>query len=165
VRAGELDVAPSWCHGRPVLHARISRHAERICRRPTPVDFAARLTAHVGGAHIYLKREDLTHTGAHKINNTVGQALLARRMGKKTHYCRDRSRPARCGHGHGRARFGMECKVFMGVEGHQAPACQMSRRRELLGSEWCVSHPFRHTQDAMTRRCATWLANVVENTF
>ena len=69
--------------------------------RPTPLFHAQRLSAHAGGAQIYLKREDLLHTGAHKINNALGQALLARRMGKASRDCRDRRRPARRRDGNG----------------------------------------------------------------
>ena len=70
------------------------------CGRPTPLYFAERLTETLGGAKIYLKREDLLHTGAHKINNALGQVLLARRMGKTAHHRRDRRRPARRRHRH-----------------------------------------------------------------
>jgi len=69
--------------------------------RPSPLYYATGLTNHLGGAQIYLKREDLNHTGSHKINNTMGQILLARRMGKKTSHCRNRRRPARRGHRYG----------------------------------------------------------------
>ena len=74
--------------------------------RPTPVYEAARLSKILGGARIFLKREDLAHTGAHKINNALGQVLLAKRMGKKAHHRRDRGRPARGGHRHRRRPFG-----------------------------------------------------------
>jgi len=67
--------------------------------RPTPLYFAERLTEKLGGARIYLKREDLNHTGAHKINNALAQGLLAKRMGKKRNHCRNRRRPARRGGG------------------------------------------------------------------
>jgi len=73
--------------------------------RPSPLYFAERLTEYCGGAKIYLKREELNHTGAHKINNCIGQILLARRMGKKTHHRRDRRRHARCCHCHRRRTF------------------------------------------------------------
>ena len=72
---------------------------QRYVGRPSPLYFAERLTESVGGPRIYLKREDLNHTGAHKVNNTVGQALLAKRMGKAADHCRDGRRPARRGYG------------------------------------------------------------------
>ena len=112
----------------------LSRLLRDFAGRPTPLFLAERLTAQAGGAAIYLKREDLAHTGAHKINNTVGQALLARHMGK-------RKLIAETGAGqHGvatattAALFGMECRIFMGVEDirRQAPNVQ---RMQLLGAE------------------------------
>jgi tryptophan synthase beta chain len=132
--------------------------------RPTPLDFAARLTAHAGGARIYLKREDLAHTGAHKINNTVGQGLLARRMGK-------RRLIAETGAGqHGvatatiAARLGMECKVFMGVEDIRRQAPNVQRMR-LLGTEVVpVASGTGTLKDAMNEAMRYWVA-AVETTF
>ncbi len=132
--------------------------------RPTPVDFAARLTAHVGGARIYLKREDLTHTGAHKINNTIGQGLLARRMGK-------RHLIAETGAGqHGvatatvAARFGMSCKVFMGAEDIRRQAPNVKRMR-LLGTEVVPVEAGTATlKDAMNEAMRDWVG-AVEDTF
>ena len=132
--------------------------------RPTPLDFAERLSDHIGGARIYLKREDCTHTGAHKINNVVGQGLLAKRMGKKKVI-------AETGAGqHGvatatiAARFGMECKVFMGAEDvrRQAPNVQ---RMKLLGSEVIpVTSGTSTLKDAMNEALRYWVAEV-EDTF
>lgn len=132
--------------------------------RPTPLDFAARLTAHAGGARIYLKREDLSHTGAHKINNTVGQGLLARRMGK-------RRLIAETGAGqHGvatatiAARLGMECKVFMGVEDIRRQAPNVHRMR-LLGAEVVpVASGTGTLKDAMNAALRYWVAEI-ETTF
>jgi hypothetical protein len=88
---------------RPIPRSRPSSTAmlKHYVGRPSPLYFAERLTEHLGGAKIYLKREDLNHTGAHKINNCLGQILLARRMGKTAHHRRDRRRPARRRHRHG----------------------------------------------------------------
>lgn len=132
--------------------------------RPTSLDFAARLTKHVGGAKIYLKREDQTHTGAHKINNTVGQGLLARRMGK-------RKVIAETGAGqHGvatatiAARFGMECKVFMGAEDVRRQAPNVLRMR-LLGAEvYPVTSGNATLKDAMNEAMRYW-SSAVEDTF
>lgn len=132
--------------------------------RPTSLDFAARLTKHVGGAKIYLKREDQTHTGAHKINNTVGQGLLARRMGK-------RKVIAETGAGqHGvatatiAARFGMECKVFMGAEDVRRQAPNVLRMN-LLGAEVIpVTSGNGTLKDAMNEAMRYWSA-AVEDTF
>src|SRR5581483_4669796 len=99
--------------------------------RPTPLFFAQRLTEHCGGARIYLKREDLLHTGAHKINNTLGQILLARRMGKRRII-------AETGAGqHGVATatvcalFGLECVVYMGAEDMRRQALNVFRMQLL----------------------------------
>jgi tryptophan synthase beta chain len=128
--------------------------------RPTPLDFAARLTADAGGARVYLKREDLAHSGAHKINNTVGQGLLARRMGKTRLI-------AETGAGqHGvatatvAARFGMACKIYMGAEDIQRQAPNVLRMR-LLGAEVCsVSSGTATLKDAMNEAMRAWIGEV-----
>ena len=84
--------------------------------RPTPLYFARRLTAHLGGAKIYLKREDLTHTGAHKINNTIGSALLAQKMGKKRVIAETGAGQHGVATATAASLFGLECDVFMGEE-------------------------------------------------
>ncbi len=132
--------------------------------RPSPLYLAERLTAEAGGARIYLKREDLNHTGAHKVNNTLGQALLARRMGKTRLM-------AETGAGqHGvatatvAALFGMECVVYMGEEDihRQAPNV---RRMELLGADVvCVKSGTRTLKDAMSEALRAWVAEV-DTTF
>ncbi len=132
--------------------------------RPTPLFYARRLTREIGGAAIYLKREDLTHTGAHKINNTLGQALLAKYMGKKKVI-------AETGAGqHGvatatvAALFGMECKVFMGTEDVRRQAPNV-RRMELLGAEVVpVSSGTGTLKDAMNEALRYWVG-AVEDTF
>ncbi len=132
--------------------------------RPTPLFYAKRLSEHLGGAAIYLKREDLTHTGAHKINNTVGQALLAHFMGKKKVI-------AETGAGqHGvatatvAALFGMECKVFMGTEDVRRQAPNV-RRMELMGAEVVpVSSGTGTLKDAMNEALRYWVG-AVEDTF
>jgi tryptophan synthase beta chain len=132
--------------------------------RPSPLYLAGRLTAAYGGACIYLKREDLNHTGAHKINNTLGQALLARRMGRKRLM-------AETGAGqHGvatatvAALFGMECVVYMGVEDIRRQAPNV-KRMKLLGARVVpVSSGTRTLKDAMSEALRAWVANV-ETTF
>jgi len=132
--------------------------------RPTPLDYAERLSEHIGGARIYLKREDCAHTGAHKINNVIGQGLLARRMGKKKVI-------AETGAGqHGvatatiAARFGMSCKVFMGAEDVRRQAPNVLRMR-LLGAEVVpVTCGTSTLKDAMNEALRYWVAEV-EDTF
>lgn len=128
--------------------------------RPSPLYFAERLTNHCGGARIYLKREDLNHTGAHKINNTLGQALLAREMGKKRVI-------AETGAGmHGvatatvAALFGMTCDVFMGDEDIHRQAPNVARMK-MLGAHVVPVHSGTATlKDAMNEALRNWVATV-----
>ena len=128
--------------------------------RPTPLYEARRLTNEIGGARIFLKREDLNHTGAHKINNTVGQALLAERMGKRRVI-------AETGAGqHGvatatiAARFGFDCCVYMGEEDVKRQALNVYRMK-LLGAEVVpVSSGSRTLKDAMNEAMRDWVTNV-----
>ncbi len=132
--------------------------------RPTPLFPAERLTRHWGGARIYLKREDLNHTGAHKINNCIGQALLARRMGKKRII-------AETGAGqHGVATatvcalLGLDCVVYMGEEDMRRQALNVYRM-ELLGAKVCaVSSGSKTLKDAINEAIRDWVTNV-ESTY
>lgn len=133
--------------------------------RPTPLTFAGRLTEHYGTGRIYLKREDLCHTGAHKINNTIGQVLLARRMGKKRII-------AETGAGqHGVAtatvcaRFGMECIVYMGAEDTERQKLNVDRMR-LLGAEVRPVHSGSKTlKDATNEAIRDWVTNVSDTFY
>lgn len=128
--------------------------------RETPLYFAERLTQQIGGAKIYLKREDLCHTGAHKINNTIGQILLARRMGKQRII-------AETGAGqHGvatatvAARFGLTCEIFMGKEDVRRQALNVFRMK-LLGAKVRVVEAGSQTlKDAMNEALRDWVTNV-----
>lgn len=132
--------------------------------RPSPLYFAQRLTEHCGGAKIYLKREDLNHTGAHKINNTIGQALLAKYSGKKKII-------AETGAGqHGvatatvAARLGMECKIFMGSTDIERQKLNVYRMK-LLGAEVIsVTSGTQTLKDAMNEAMRHWVTNV-DDTF
>lgn len=132
--------------------------------RPTPIYHAKRWSEHLGGAQILLKREDLNHTGAHKINNTVGQALLAKRMNKKRVI-------AETGAGqHGvatatvAARQGMECVVYMGSEDVKRQAMNVYRMK-LLGAQVIpVESGSRTLKDALNEAMRDWVTNV-ENTY
>ncbi len=132
--------------------------------RPTPLFFSQRLTAKMGGAKIYLKREDLAHTGAHKINNTMGQTLLARHMGKTKVIAETGAGQHGVATATAAALFGMECKVFMGVEdmARQAPNV---KRMELLGAEVSpVASGTGTLKDAMNEAMRYWVG-AVEETF
>lgn len=128
--------------------------------RPTPLYFAERMTRELGGAKIYLKREDLAHTGAHKINNTVGQALLASRMGKKRII-------AETGAGqHGvatatvAALLQMECEIFMGLEDTKRQALNVIRMKLLGANVREVASGTRTLKDAMNEAMRDWITNV-----
>jgi tryptophan synthase beta chain len=138
----------------------LAGHRHAFIGRPTPLYSATRLGAHFGGAHIHLKREDLCHTGAHKLNNAVGQALLAIRMGKKRVI-------AETGAGqHGvavatvAARFGLECAVYMGTEDMRRQSMNV-RRMKLLGAEVKeVNSGTRTLKDATSEAIRDWVTNV-----
>jgi tryptophan synthase beta chain len=144
----------------PNIWSELNQLLRDYCGRPTPVFHARRLTAHAGGAQIYLKREDLLHTGAHKINNAVGQALLARRMGKRRVI-------AETGAGqHGVATatvcslFGLRCVIYMGAEDVRRQALNVFRMR-LLGAEVVtVNAGARTLKDAINEALRDWVTNV-----
>ena len=131
-----LDLEKAWEEAKedPAFHAELKDLSVHYAGRPSPLYFAERLTEHLGGARIYFKRDELNHTGSHKINNTLGQILLARRMGKTRII-------AETGAGqHGVATatvcalFGMPCQVYMGSEDMQRQRLNVERMR-LLGAE------------------------------
>jgi tryptophan synthase beta chain len=148
----------------PSFQAELDKDLADFVGRPSPLYFARRLSGDLGGARIYLKREDLNHTGAHKINNTVGQALLAKRMGKQRII-------AETGAGqHGvatatvAARLGMECVVYMGAEDIRRQAINVYRMR-LLGAEVVtVESGSKTLKDALNEAMRDWVTNV-DNTF
>ena len=142
------------------FRAELAHDLSHYVGRPTPLYFAERLTTQLGGAKIYLKREDLSHTGAHKINNTVGQALLAKRMGKPRVI-------AETGAGqHGvatatvAARLGMTCRIYMGALDIERQSLNVYRMR-LLGAEVVpVESGSRTLKDAMNEAMRDWVTNV-----
>ncbi|MCC5857068.1 MAG: tryptophan synthase subunit beta [Ectothiorhodospiraceae bacterium] len=160
----ELTEAYARYRDDPDFLAEFDRDCVDFVGRPSPVYLAERWTRQIGGAEIYLKREDLNHTGAHKINNTIGQALLAARMGKKRVI-------AETGAGqHGvatatiAARLGLECVVYMGAEDIQRQAPNVFRMR-LLGAEVVpVTSGTRTLKDALNEAMRDWVTNV-DDTF
>jgi len=148
----------------PVFLAELDSDLQNFVGRPTPLYYAERLTRHYGGAHIYLKREDLNHTGAHKVNNTVGQALLARKLGKPRVI-------AETGAGqHGVAtatvcaRLGLRCVVYMGSDDIRRQTVNVYRMR-LLGAEVVpVESGSRTLKDALNEAMRDWVGNV-DSTF
>src|ERR1700740_2540276 len=132
--------------------------------RPTPVSDARRLSEAYGGARIFLKREDLTHTGAHKINNALGQALLAVRMGKRRIVGETGAGQAGVATATACALLGLECHVYMGVEDMERQALNVFRMR-LLGAEVCrVDAGGRTLKDAINEAMRDWVTNV-EDTY
>ena len=160
----ELAAAYQRLRKDPAFQAEFDHDLAHYVGRPSPLYFAKRWSEEVGGAKIFLKREDLNHTGAHKVNNTVGQALLAKYMGKK-HVI------AETGAGqHGvatatvAARLGMTCQVFMGEEDIQRQALNVYRMK-LLGAEVIsVKSGSRTLKDAMNEAMRNWVTNV-DDTF
>lgn len=157
---GELEHAYAEAQADPAFHTELDLLLRDYAGRPTPLYFASRLTEQLGGAKIYLKREDLLHTGAHKINNCIGQGLLARRMGKQRII-------AETGAGqHGVATatvcalFGFECVVYMGEEDMRRQELNVYRMR-LLGAEVRgVSSGSRTLKDAINEAMRDWVTNV-----
>lgn len=132
--------------------------------RPSPLYFAGRLTRAYGGARIFLKREDLNHTGAHKINNTIGQALLARRMGKKRLMAETGAGQHGVAAATAAALFGMECEIFMGEVDIQRQAPNVQRMQFLGARIQPVRSGTATLKDAMSEAMRAWVAQV-DDTF
>ena len=128
--------------------------------RPTPLYFARRLTAHLGGAKIYLKREDLAHTGAHKINNAVGQVLIAKKMGKKRVIAETGAGQHGVATATGAALVGLECEIYMGTEDMQRQALNVFRMRLLGAKVTEVPTGSRTLKDAINEALRDWTTNV-----
>jgi tryptophan synthase beta chain len=160
----ELERAYARARREPAFRREFHHYLHEYAGRPTALYFAERLSQKLGGAKIYLKREDLCHTGAHKINNTIGQILVARRMGKKRII-------AETGAGqHGvatatvAARFGLECEIFMGKEDVARQSLNVFRMK-LLGAKVRVVEGGSQTlKDAMNEALRDWVTNV-RNTY
>lgn len=156
----ELESAYQAAVADPAFQQELDGYLRDYVGRPSPLYLARRLTEHLGGAKVYLKREDLNHTGAHKVNNTVGQALLARRMGKKRVI-------AETGAGqHGvatatvAALFGMECEVFMGTEDIRRQALNVFRMKLLGAKVHGVTSGAATLKDAMNEALRHWVTRV-----
>src|SRR5690242_19365315 len=133
--------------------------------RPTPLFYAGRLTQKLGGAQVYLKREDLTHTGAHKINNCLGQGLLARRMGKTRLVAETGAGQHGVATASVAALFGMRCVVYMGEEDMRRQALNVARMR-LMGAEVApVAAGSRTLKEAISEAMRDWSANVQDTHY
>ena len=160
----ELQSAYARYQGDPEFIAEFNYELAHFVGRPSPVYHAARTSREMGGAQIYLKREDLNHTGAHKINNVIGQAMLARRMGKKRII-------AETGAGqHGVAtaticaRYGLECVVYMGSEDVKRQSPNVFRMKLLGATVVPVDSGSKTLKDALNEAMRDWVANV-DDTF
>lgn len=144
----------------PAFWARFHEDLKYYVGRPSPVYHAKRLSNYLGGAQIYLKREDLNHTGAHKINNTIGQALLAQRMGKKRVIAETGAGQHGVASATVAARMGMACTVFMGTEDIKRQAPNVFRMK-LLGAEVVgVDSGSKTLKDAMNEALREWVTRV-----
>ena len=160
----ELREAYRKCKADPAFQAELASELAHYVGRPSPIYHAKRLSKELGGAQIYLKREDLNHTGAHKVNNTMGQALVARYIGKPRVI-------AETGAGqHGvatatvAARYGMECVVYMGSEDIARQAQNVYRMKLLGATVVPVTSGSRTLKDALNEAMRDWVTNVA-NTF
>ena len=144
--------------------AAFERDLKYYVGRPSPVYHAERLSRHLGGAQIYLKREDLNHTGAHKINNTIGQALLAQRMGKMRVIAETGAGQHGVASATVAARFGMDCTVYMGAEDIQRQAPNVFRMKLLGAKVVAVESGSKTLKDAMNEAMREWVARV-DDTF
>src|SRR6201991_998696 len=161
----ELEHAYAEAQKDAAFQAELDDLLRNYCGRPTPLYFAKRLTESLGGAKIYLKREDLLHTGAHKINNALGQGLLARRMGKK----RIIAETGAGQHGVSTATvcalFGMECVVYMGEEDMRRQRLNVFRMRLLGAQVLGVATGSRTLKDAISEAMRDWVSNVANTHY
>jgi tryptophan synthase beta chain len=148
----------------PEFIAEFESELKHYVGRPSPVYHAKRLSQQCGGAQIWLKREDLNHTGAHKINNTIGQALLARRMGKKRIIAETGAGQHGVASATVAARFGMECVVYMGSEDVKRQSMNVYRMKLLGATVVPVESGSKTLKDALNEAMRDWVTNV-ENTF
>jgi tryptophan synthase beta chain len=156
----ELERAYEIAKSEATFQSQLQSLLKNFAGRPTPLQFASRLTAHLGGPRIYLKREDLLHTGAHKINNAIGQGLLAQKMRKPRIV-------AETGAGqHGvasatiAAHLGLECVVYMGTEDMARQALNVARMRLLGAQVLAVDSGSRTLKDAINEAMRDWVTNV-----
>ncbi len=156
----ELEAAREQASSDELFLAELDGLLRRYCGRPTPLYFAPRLTRQLGGARIYLKREDLLHTGAHKINNTMGQVLLARRMGKQRIIAETGAGQHGVATATAAAMFGLTCDVYMGVEDMARQELNVYRMRLLGARVIPVESGSRTLKDAINEALRDWVTNV-----
>lgn len=156
----ELELAYEAAKVDPAFHAELNSLLADFAGRPTPLFYASRLTKQLGGAKIYLKREDLLHTGAHKINNAVGQGLLAQRMGKKRIIAETGAGQHGVATASACALFGMECVIYMGEEDMRRQELNVYRMRLLGADVRSVTSGSKTLKDAINEAMRDWVTNV-----
>ena len=156
----ELELAYREAQADPAFESELRALLHHYAGRPTPLYFAARLTGLLGGAQIWLKREDLLHTGAHKINNCLGQILLARRMGKRRIVAETGAGQLGVATATVCALFGLECIVYMGEEDMRRQRLNVFRMRLLGANVVGVSNGSRTLKDAISEAMRDWVTNV-----
>ncbi|HFB98501.1 MAG TPA: tryptophan synthase subunit beta, partial [Bryobacterales bacterium] len=160
----ELEEAYREAKADPAFRAELDDFLKHYVGRPSPLYFAERMTEHLGGAKVYFKRDELNHTGAHKINNVLGQILLARRMGKTRIIAETGAGQHGVATATACARFGLKCVVYMGEVDVERQKPNVFRMK-LLGAEVVpVSSGSRTLKDALNEALRDWVANV-EDTF
>src|ERR1700758_2858882 len=160
----ELERAYELAKNDAVFQAEFQNLLENFAGRPTPLQFASRLTLKLGGPRIYLKREDLLHTGAHKINNAIGQGLLAVKMGKPRIIAETGAGQHGVASATVAAHLGLECVVYMGTEDMARQALNVARMRMLGTQVVAVDSGSRTLKDAINEAMRDWVTNV-RNTY
>ncbi|HCM65250.1 MAG TPA: tryptophan synthase subunit beta, partial [Alcanivorax sp.] len=160
----ELDVMYRRLKDDPQFQADFDYDLAHYVGRPSPLYLAERWTKQLGGARIWLKREDLNHTGAHKVNNTIGQALLAKHMGKKRVIAETGAGQHGVASATVAARLGLECHVFMGEEDIRRQRLNVYRMKLLGANVVPVTSGSRTLKDAMNEAMRDWVTNV-DDTF
>src|SRR6266852_1521638 len=147
------------------FQAEFANLLKNFAGRPTPLQFASRLTAKLGGPRIYLKREDLLHTGAHKINNAIGQGLLAVKMGKPRIIAETGAGQHGVASATVGAHLGLQCTVYMGTEDMARQALNVARMRMLGAEVVAVDSGSRTLKDAINEAMRDWVTNVRDSHY
>ena len=161
----QLEKAYNEAKADPAFHAELAHLATHYVGRPSPLYFAERMTEHCGGAKIYFKRDELNHTGAHKINNVLGQILLARRMGKKRIIAETGAGQHGVATATACAKYGLECIVYMGAVDVERQKPNVFRMKMLGAIVVPVQSGARTLKDAMNEALRDWVTNVADTFY
>ncbi len=161
----QLEKAYAEAKADPAFHAELAHLATHYVGRPSPLYFAERMTEHCGGAKIYFKRDELNHTGAHKINNVLGQILLARRMGKKRIIAETGAGQHGVATATACAKYGLECIVYMGAVDVERQKPNVFRMKMLGAIVVPVQSGARTLKDAMNEALRDWVTNVADTFY